>query len=85
MGFRGKECIEDAVNVFRINPDSRIFYNDDHMIGFVNFRFYSQYTRAIHNRTHRVNSIRDQVHDDLLYLHAIGRNFWQCLGQLALY
>src|ERR1700730_9654369 len=69
VGFRRKECVENALQVAWINPCARVFQHDLHVMGFVHFRLYSQNSFATSDRTHCIDGVHDQVNEHLLQLH----------------
>ena len=85
MGFCRKERIEDAADIFQIDPGSGVFHREQHRAEFMYFGSHSQKPRTIHHGTHCIDGIHDQVYDYLLQLDTIGWNLWKLFGELALY
>src|ERR1700676_2480388 len=82
VGFRRKECVENALHVAWINPCARVFQHDLHVMGFVHFRLYSQNSFAISDRTHCIDGVHDQVNEHLLQLHPLGHHLWKIVEHL---
>jgi hypothetical protein len=72
--FRRKERVEDAIDVFWNDPNSRVLHCNQQEIGFKYFSPEPQSPLAICHSAHCVNGIRNQVHDNLSQLGAIGSN-----------
>ena len=71
MLFGCKQWVENLVQVGRIDADACILYGNMHTIGFVQGGFYLQDT--LWHRTHRIDSIHDEIQDHLLQLNLIAR------------
>src|SRR3979490_309517 len=70
MNLRGEERIEDLVRLLRGQPYAGIADRYHKLLVFRSPRLDGKLARPIHI-LHRINAITDEVHHDLLQLHAI--------------
>jgi hypothetical protein len=61
MGFCRKECIEEPIDVLRIDARPGVGYGDQDTLTTGECRTHLEHARAISNRPHRVDGIPDQV------------------------
>src|SRR3979411_3545445 len=71
--LRGKKRIEDLVRLLRGQPYAGIADGDHKLLVFRSPRLDGKLARPIHI-VHRINAVTDEVHYDLLHLHAISHD-----------
>src|SRR5260370_20518667 len=78
-----KECAKYAIQVFRIDSRSRVFYCDDNCIATTKLSSHPQHPTSIRGGIHCFERVMDQVKDDLLQLISIAINKRQFGCQLG--
>jgi hypothetical protein len=83
-GLRGVESLENALDMFQINPRPRIAHRDEDAVCPALLGADQQLTRPPVDRAHCFGRVQDQVQDDLLQLNPISLNGRQPLAQAGL-
>src|SRR3979411_412313 len=73
VNLRGKKRIEDLLPLLRGQPYTGIADGDHKLLVFRSPRLDGKLARPIHI-VHRINAVTDEVHYDLLQLHAISHD-----------
>src|SRR5712691_1320597 len=81
MKLRGKERIEDLVRLLRGKPYAGIADGHHKSLVFRSLRFDDELARPIHI-FHRIDAVTDEVHHDLLQLHAISHDLGKVRRQV---
>jgi len=80
VSLRGKKRIEDLVRLLRGQPYAGIADGDHKLLVFRSPRLDGKLARPIHI-LHRINAVTDEVHHDLLQLHAISHDLGKICRQ----
>src|SRR5467141_3219616 len=81
VNLRGKKRIEDLVRLLRGQPYAGVADGDHKLLVLRSPRLDSKLARPIHI-VHRINAVTDEVHYDLLQLHAISHDLGKIYRQL---
>ena len=84
LRFGGVKRLEDAFDIFRGDTRPRIFDGNQYAGGFLSFRCYLQHAVPISHGVHRINSVDEQIQDDLLELYTVSHDFGQGCAQTSL-
>src|ERR1700674_2709202 len=81
MKLRGKERTEDLVRLLQGQPHTVIADRHHELLVFRSLRFDRELARSMHV-LHRIDAVVDEVHHDLLQLHAISHDLRKICRQL---
>ena len=70
-GFRREEGVEQAIDVVRVDARTIVLHRNDHLTDIVLLRLDQQFVRSVANRRHGLNTICQEIDDDLLQLNPI--------------
>ena len=83
VNLRGKKRIEDLVRLLRGQPHAAIADGHHKVFVFRSLRLDGELARPIHT-IHRIDAVTDEVHHDLLQLHAISHDLGKIGRQIRL-
>ena len=76
-GLGGEEGIEQPIHMLSLNPNPRVLYRDEYLIGVVAMRPNCDLARPVGDGRHGFHAVHYKIDDHLLYLDSVDQDQWE--------